>query len=122
MLVLKEDLKFEHIIDNMIENNIDAYLLQETCLIGTSVQTIRGCTTFYHGLSKANCSRGKRGVAIVILPKLLTYYENAGGMPAVHAPDDDDNCLRGRHSEITLKLKRIFRVKKDHFVKLNLKG
>ena len=69
MLGLKENQKLERTIDNMIENHIGAYLLQETWLICKMVQTMRGCTTFYHMLSKTNCSRGERGVSIVILPK-----------------------------------------------------
>ena len=68
-LGLKDNQKIEHAIDNMIENHADAYLLQETWLIGANIQTTRGCAFFYHGLSNASCSRGERGVAIVMSPK-----------------------------------------------------
>ena len=50
-----------------------------------------GHAMFYHGLSKASCSRGERRVAILISPKFLKFYDDAGGMPLVHAQDDDDN-------------------------------
>ena len=76
---------------------------------------------FYHGLSKDNRSRGERRVAIVISPNFLVCYEDAGGIPAVHAPDDDANFLCDRCLEITLKLKGMFKVKKGAFREKKLK-
>ena len=82
---------------------------------------MRGRTIFCHGLSKSNFSRGERGVTIMITPNFFAYYEDSRGMPAAHAPDDDDNFLCSRYLEITLKLKGIFKVKKEHFVTINIK-
>ena len=58
----------------------------------------------------------------MISPKFLAHYEYSGDMLVVHELDDNDNCLSGRYLEITLKLKGIFKVKKEYFVTINLKG
>ena len=55
---LKDDVKSEGILNSMIENNVDVFLLQETWLVGNKMQVIRGHMVFFHGLSKSLSSRG----------------------------------------------------------------
>jgi len=83
---LKDDAKLEGIINSIMENNVDAFLLQETWLIGNKTQVIRGYTVFFHGLSVALSRRGERGVAIILSPRFTKFYKRAGGLPPITSP------------------------------------
>ena len=76
-----------------------------------------GHTIFYHRLYESNVTRGEKGVTIMILPNFFAHYEDSTDMPAANAPDDDGNLLCSRYLEITLKFKRMFKVKKGAFSK-----
>ena len=73
----------ETIIDNMIDNNIDAYLLQETWLTVDWEKEIRGYLVIHHNQEKdkkkkKKKGREKRGVAIILSPYFRTAFEKAG--------------------------------------------
>ena len=54
---LKDSIQLEHAIVQMIEHQIDAFLLQETWIKGDSVKKVREHTTFMHGLDHHNSGR-----------------------------------------------------------------
>ena len=73
--------KLEAIIDNMISNELDAYLLQETWLTGDWEKEIRGYLIIHNNHEKdKKKKRGqeKRGVAIGLSPFSRKAYERAG--------------------------------------------
>ena len=48
---IKDDLKLEIIIKNMILNDIDTFMIQEIQKVENSIKTIRDHIVFYYGLS-----------------------------------------------------------------------
>jgi len=114
---LKDDSKLEGIIDAMLTSNTDAFLLQETWLVGNKTHVIRGFTVLLHGLDNAISRRGERGVGIILSPRFSRFYERAGGLPPVVSSQDGHDVCGGRYMEIALKLKGTFRCKKGAFRK-----
>ena len=66
----------------MINNDIDAYLLQETLLTGDWEKEIRGYLVIHHNhdkdKKKKKKGREKRGVAIILSPYFRKAFEKAG--------------------------------------------
>ena len=118
---LKDDLKIKNIINNMVHNNINAFMIQETWKTGNSVETIRNHTIFYHSINKHKSRRGERGIAIVLSPKFYQFYEEARGVPPRCTTTDPGNELGGRYMELTLKIKGLFKAKKEAFQKKKTK-
>ena len=54
----------------MLEESLDAYILQETWLDGTNFLEINGFCVFTHRLEKQTCNRDQLGVAIILAPSL----------------------------------------------------
>ena len=114
---LNDNTKLESIIDMMEMNRIDAYLLQETWLPGTRIIEIRDFTIFLHSISKKGARRGERGVGIILSPKFTKFYEDAGGAPPIHTPEEPTDCIGGRYIQIKLKLSGFFSNLKGAFRK-----
>ena len=66
-----QSINLDAIIEMMIKNNISIYSIQETWLDGDFVKEINGYTMFHHGLVSQTCSRGQKGVAIILSPGFL---------------------------------------------------
>ena len=93
---LKGDDKIEGIVESIITNIVDVFLLQETWMIGNITQNLRECAMFYHGLNKSLIHIGERGVAIILSPRFNEFYENAGGLPPITTSNDGDDFCGGR--------------------------
>ena len=67
-------------VDLMLNENIDAYVIQETWLDRTKSFTVNGFHVLTHGLDKQTCSRGQKGLAIILSPTLFVFeaYQKAG--------------------------------------------
>ena len=65
----------------MIHYDIDAFLMQKTCIAGNKIQVIKGCTVFYHGLKESKFWRREKKVAITLSQKFTKFYEIKGGSP-----------------------------------------
>jgi hypothetical protein len=75
--------KLEAIIQNMIDHNIDAYLIQETWLPGVWTKEICGYLLIHHnhgeeGEKMKKRGREKRGVAVILSSTYLCTYDRAG--------------------------------------------
>lgn len=90
-----ENTKLDIIIGIMISRGIDAYLLQETWLEGIVTHEVNGFLFLHHGIPKDDCPRGRRGVGIVLSPRLYDAYRNAGMIPHI-VPEDSDTTNVGR--------------------------
>ena len=85
----------------MKKNSI--YCIQETWLDGDFVKEINGYIMFHHGLKKQICSRGQKGVAIILSPEFYNYYKLSGARPLI-IPDNENNEEFGRFIGIYLSL------------------
>ena len=59
-------LKLESVVDLMLENNVDAFLLQENWLIGSGVKVSNGITASCNSLRIKTSIRGEKGVEIML--------------------------------------------------------
>ena len=88
--------KLEAIIENMISQEMDAYLIQETWLTGDCEKEIRGYLVIHHNhekdKKKNKPGREKRGVAIILSPYFRKAYERAG------KPKPITTTQKGKHS------------------------
>ena len=87
--------KMESMIDNMITNNIDAYLIQETWLTGDWEKEIRGYLVIHHNhepKKEKKKGREKHGVAIILSPHFKQAYKRAG------RPKPITTGQKGKHS------------------------
>ena len=66
---------------------------------------------FHHGLTKQNCSRGQKGVAIILSPTFLSFYKQSGSKAAI-VPENEDSVDFDRFIGLKLQIK----------VKKSLKG
>ena len=55
---LRREENLESVIELMIENSSDDFLLQEVWTPENKIETIRGNEFFYHGLNKKHSRRG----------------------------------------------------------------
>jgi exonuclease III len=78
----------------MRRDDLDAWLIQETWMLGDSQVDIQGTTFFHHGLEKATCNRGRGGVAIAIRGKVLSAWTEAGMPEPIRPGDIGDGCTR----------------------------
>jgi len=85
-----ENTKLDIITGMMIARGIDAYLLQETWLEGTFTKEVNGFLFLHHGLPTRDCPRGRRGVGIVLSPRLRDAYEKNGSPPPVIPTHPDE--------------------------------
>ena len=79
----KQAINLDAIIYLMSVRSISAYCLQETWLNGDFIKEINGYTVFHHGLKEQTCSRGQKGVAIILSPELTKFYNLSGSKPPV---------------------------------------
>ena len=85
----------------MICQIIHFYLIQETWLDGNDLLDIKGFKIFHHGLVTQVCSRGQKGVAIILSPEMYLAYKDAGERKPF-CPEDPLSNEYGRF--ISLKL------------------
>jgi hypothetical protein len=76
---LRDETKLEHIPRIMKENNLDAYLVQETHLAGDFEKTlISDYYLIHHGPETQPSNGAKGGVAIILSPDLTTTWKASG--------------------------------------------
>ena len=66
-----QSINLDATIEMMIKNNISIYFIQKTWLDGDFVKVINGYTMFHHGLVSQTCSRGQKGLAIILAPEFF---------------------------------------------------
>ena len=96
-------------------------MIQEIWKTGNSVETITNHTIFYHSIDKHKSRRGEQGIAIVLSPKFYQFYEEARGVPPRCTTTDPGDELGGRYMELILKIKGLFKAKKEAFWKKKTK-
>ena len=90
-----QSINLDAIIEMMSKNKISIYCIQETWLDGDFVKEINGYTMFHHDLASQTCSRGQKGVAIIISSEFLVFYKISGSKPSI-TPDNELNEEYGR--------------------------
>ena len=71
----------------MRNNNISAYCIQETRILGDFEETIDGYLMLYHNAAtKENDSRTTKGVAIILSPQFAEAYNRAGAPTPIKSP------------------------------------
>ena len=113
----KQAINLDSIIYLMSVRSISAYCLQETWLNGDFIKEINGYTVFHHGLKEQTCSRGQKGVAIILSPELSKFYNLSRSKPPIIpkiATNEEYGRFIGLHFSITVKNKEkgAFRKKK----------
>ena len=87
----------------MEKNRLDAYVVQETWLDGSTHLEINGYHVFTHGHDKQHCSRGQAGVAIILSPTLYHAYQ-ASNCPDPFYLSDPESVQYGRFISITFDI------------------
>ena len=98
-----------------------AFLVQESWVAGNKIITTRGHTLFYHGFSKSNCSRGKRGAAMSLPTMFYSLSEVAEGVSLVTSSENHNDAKGASHIEVNLKIRRLFKHRKGAFKKKKVK-
>ena len=104
-------INLDAIVQNMIHRNLSVYCIQETWLDGNFVKEIEVYTIFHHGLEKKVCKRGQNGVAIILSPEFIIFYNKYGSKPQVN-PTKTNNVEFGRFLGLKLSIS----------VKISMKG
>ena len=84
----------------MENNKLDAYVVQETWLDGTSHLEINGYHVFTHGHEKQLCSQGQAGVAIILPPTLYRAYKACNSPEPFH-PSNPESISYGCFISLT---------------------
>ena len=100
---LTSSVKFESLIDRMIQLNMHACCVQETWLIGNWTRKIQDFYVFHHNYDeKKKKGRVTGGVAIILSPRGVEAWKDAGSLPPIHV-ESEDFC--GRFIGLTIKIK-----------------
>ena len=114
----KQRINLDSIIDTMMAKRLDIYCIQETWLDGNFIKDINGYTMFHHGFESQKCSRGQKGVAIILYPIFTKSYHESGSLPTI-IPTDNSKEEYGRFIglKFSLNIKKIekgmFRKRKE---------
>ena len=110
---LKRLYKLEALISLMEDNEIHAYFIQETWLIGDWTREINGFTIFHHGMEESVCNRGSRGVAIILSPLLTRAYVREGSLPPITSDQKSNSAGRMIGINISFQPKGPHGIKRD---------
>ena len=77
---LSSSVKFESVIDRMMEFQIDAYCIQETWKLGKWMKSINNYYVFHHNYDIKQNSKGRNtgGVALILSPHYVKAWKLAG--------------------------------------------
>lgn len=102
--------KLEFIIHKMREENIDAYLLQETWEEMDWIQEIDGYTIFHHNSNKKH---ERKGVAIILSPRFSQAWRDAGGLDPITTERGSE--FEGRFIAVKIKVLKSKRKRKKEW-------
>ena len=125
----KQRINLDSTIDTMMSKRLEIYCILETWLGGNFIKDINVYTMIHHGLESQKCSRGQKGVDIILSSKFTKSYHESGSLPTI-IPTDNNKEEYGRFIglKFSLNIKKIekgsFRkkkkknlsIKKDFFV------
>ena len=104
--------KFESVVDRMMEFQINACCIQETWALGNWMKSVNNYCVFHHNYDAKQNSEGRNagGVALILSPHCVKAWTLAGSKPPICM---DDNFCR-RFIGLTLKFKnRNYKNKKN---------
>ena len=106
---LRKDNKIEGIVEHVIKNNVDVFLLQESWLVGNKIHHLTEHVIFYYGLNKELSRKGERRVVITLSPRFTEFYENSGWSPQKmlsHYGEDVQRKMHRKHIKNEMHFQR----------------